>query len=173
MSTPYSTATAEAREAAWLATTNDTLPALLTSAGGPFQVVQAFWPGPKFAARQTGVYVDRRRTIMPRFGGRRIMPGYEFFLKVIWPVKTVNSPIAETEQQNLRNAIDLLLQRIDGLPGDKTHLGRFLSAGEGLEGTAVEGLYPVVDFADPEVTIPQGWLRCTVSYPANDVEQLG
>jgi hypothetical protein len=168
------TATAVAREAAWLRTSGDTLPALLTSAGGPWQVVQGYWPGARFAAKQTGVYVLRHRLIMPRFGGRRIMPGYQFDLRAIWPVKTATSPVAETEQQNFDNAIDQLLQRIDGLPGDKSHGGRFLSAGEGLEGTAVQGLYPVVDFADPAVTIPQdGWLRAVISYPANDPEILG
>jgi hypothetical protein len=168
------TADAVDREAAWLATTSDSLPALLTSAGGPWQVVQAYWPGARFAAKQTGVYVLRARLIMPRFGGRRIMPGYQFGLRLIWPVKTTTSPVAETEQRKLDAATNLLLQRIDGLPGDKSHGGRFLSAGEGLEGTAVQGLYPVVDFADPAVTIPQdGWLRAVISYPANDPEILG
>jgi hypothetical protein len=169
-----STADQVARETAWLRTSGDTLPALLTSAGGPWQVVQAYWPGARFAAKQTGVYVLRHRLIMPRFGGRRIMPGTMFDLRLVWPVKTVNSPVAETEQANLDAACDLLLQRIDGLPGDKSHGGRFLSVGEAFEGTAVQGIYPVVDFADPEVTIPQGgWLRATVSYPANDFEQMG
>jgi hypothetical protein len=168
------TADAEAREAAWLATTTDTLPALLATAGGPFEIVQAFWPGAKFAARRNAVYVQRTRAIMPRFGGRRIMPGYQFLLKIVWPLKATVAGIAETEAQNLANAVELLLQRIDGLPGDKTHNGRFLSAGEGLEGTSLAGLHPVVDFLDPEVTIPQnGWLRAQITYPANDVEILG
>lgn len=168
-----STSDACAREAAWLSAV-DTLPSLLTTSGGPFQVIQAYWPGAHLTARKTGIYVLRRRTIMPRFGGRRIMPGYQFDLRVAWPVKATTAGIAETEQANLDAAVELLLQRVDGLPGDKSHGGRFLSAGEGLEGTAVQGLYPVVDFADPEVTIPQGgWLRCTVSYPANDPEIIG
>src|SRR5947209_486587 len=120
-----STADACAREGAWLQTSGDGLPALLVTAGGPFQVVQAYWPGAKFAAKKTGVYVQRRRLIMPRFGGRRIMPGYEFFLKLVWPVKTAAAGMAEAEAQAFDSAIDLLLQRIDGFPGDKTHGGRF------------------------------------------------
>ena len=39
-----STADAVDREAAWLATSGDGLPALLVTAGGPFGVVQAYWP---------------------------------------------------------------------------------------------------------------------------------
>lgn len=169
-----STADAVQREAAWLATTSDSLPALLASAGGPFGIVQAYWPGAKFAARKTGIYVLRARIIMPRFGGRRIMPGYELQARLIWPVRKATAGMAEAEQQNLDNAIELLLQRVDGLPGDKTHGGRFLSAGEGLEGTATQGLYPVVTPADPAVTIPQhGWLQADCRYPANDPEILG
>lgn len=169
-----STATAVAREAAWLSTSGDTLPALLTTASGPFEIVQAYWPGAKLRANARGVYVQRARTILPRFGGARIMPGYEFLLKVIWPVKSTTAGIAETEAANLDAAMDLLLQRIDGLPLDKTHGGRFLSAGEGLEGTAVQGLYPVVVYQDPEVTIPRDkTLRAQVTYPANDSEIFG
>lgn len=168
-----STADACAREAAWLATTNDSLPILLASAGGPWQNVQAYWPGARTAKMQTGIYVLRRRIVKPRFGGRRIMPGYEFWLKARWPVKTTTSPLAETEQQNFDNAIELLLQRVGGLPGDKTHLGRFLSAGEGLDGTARQGQYPVVEYGDPEVTIPLGLLRAEVFYPADDPEVIG
>ena len=120
-----STADAVAREAAWLTTSNDSLPVLLAPAG-PWQVVQAYWPGAKFAAK-------------------------------------------ETEQQAFDNAIELLRQRVNDLPGDKTHGSRFLSAAETPPGTYLE-----VVFDDPEVTIPQGgWLRATATYPADDVEILG
>jgi hypothetical protein len=163
------TSDAVAREAAWLQTSGDGPPALLVAAGGPFEVVQAYWPGAKFAQRKSGVYVQRRRTLMPRFGGRRIMPGYVFVLKVCWPVKSTAAGFPETEQQNLDSAVDLLLQRIDGLPGDKTHGGRFLSAGE-----APQGQYPEVEYQDAEITLAQGnWLRATVTYPADDQELLG
>lgn len=169
-----STSDAVAREAAWLATSGDTLPALLTTAGGPFEIVQAYWPGAKFAANKHGVYVQRARTILPRFGGARIMPGYEFQLKLWWPVKATTAGIAETEAAAFDAALDLLLQRIDGLPLDKTHGGRFLSAGEGFEGSAVQGLFPVVTYQDPEVTIPRDKaLRAQVAYPANDREIFG
>lgn len=163
-----STADACAREAAWL-TAIDTLPALLTSAGGPFDVVQAYWPGAKFAAKKTGIYVQRRKARVLRFGGRRLMPQYDYVLKLVWPVKTTTAGIAEAEQQNFDNAVELLRQRVNGLPGDKSHGGRFLSAAETPQATYFE-----VEFADPEVTIPQGgWLRATANYPADDFEIIG
>ena len=164
-----STADAEAREVAWLTTSGDSLPALLASAGGPWQVVQAFWPGAKFPANKTGIYVQRRRTRVERFGGRRIMPKYEFFLKLVWPVKSTAAGIAETEAQNFSNAIELLRQRVSDLPGDKSHGSRFLAVAEAPAGTFFD-----VDYADPEVTIPQQKaLRATVTYPADDPEILG
>lgn len=161
-----STADARAREAAWLATTGDSLPVLIAP-GGPWKNVQAGWPGARFAMEQTGIYVLRKRIAMPRFGGQRVMPGYAFWLKLCWPVRTTTSPLAETEQQNFDSAIDLLVTRVNGLPGDKTHGGRFLSAGETVH---PPGGYPDVTFADPEATIPQGWLRADVLYAADDPE---
>jgi len=158
------------READWLATAGDSLPALLAP-DGPWQVVQAYWPGARFAAMKTGIYVQRRKASVPRFGGQRLMPKYSFLLKLVWPAKnvTATSGLAEGAQQDFDNAIALLLQRIDGLPGDKTHGGRFLSVGETPPGT-----YPTVDFADPEQTIPVlSALRATVTYNADDPEILG
>jgi hypothetical protein len=170
-----STADAVQREADWLGITTDSLPALLTSAGGSWDIVQAYWPGARLAAMKTGVYVLRRRTRMPREGGQRILPGYSFLLKLCWPVKnvtgtsSVGTGLAEGEQQAFDDAIDLLLQRVDGLPGDKTHGGRFQSVGETPPGT-----YPEVDYADPEQTIPMlSALRATVTYNADDLEIFG
>lgn len=164
-----STADAVARETAWL-TSVDTLPALLTTASGPFENVQAYWPGARRAKMQTAVYVLCQRKLTPRFGGRRIMPGYSFLLKACWPIRAT-SKIAETEQFALDAAIDLLLQRVDGLPGDKSHGGRFLSVGETVHPPG--GGYPEVAYADPEVTIPQGWLRADITYGADDFEIYG
>jgi hypothetical protein len=161
-----STADAVAREAAWLQVSADSLPALLASAGGPWQVVQAYWPGPKFAAGKSGIYVQRRRFQVERFGGVRLMPHHAFLLKLVWPVKATAAGIAETEAQNFDSAIELLRQRVNGLPFDKTHGGRFRSAAETPPGTFFE-----VDYDDPEVTIPQGkWLRATATYLADDPE---
>lgn len=164
-----STSDAVAREAAWLQTSGDGLPALLVTAGGPWQKVQAYWPGAKFAAKETGIYVQRRRFQVERFGGVRLMPHHSFELKLVWPVRATVAGLAETEQAALDAAVELLRQRVNGLPQDKTHGGRFLSAAETPPGTFFE-----VDYADPEITIPQGgWLRATATYLADDPEILG
>lgn len=162
------TNTAVDREAAWLSAV-DSLPSLLVANGGPWKVVQAYWPGARFAKMQTGIYVLPGKIVTPRFGGQRIMPGYAHRLKLCWPItgKGAMSPLAETEQRNFANAIELLLERVNGLPGDKTHGGRFLSAGETVH---PPGGYPEVTHADPEVTIPQGWLRAEVLYGLDDSE---
>jgi hypothetical protein len=173
VTTPYPqpdpTSTAVAREAAWLATSGDALPALLKSAGGRWDIVQAYWPGNRFAAQKAGIYVTRRDIADQHFNSMRYMPRYLFALRLNWPVKTPVAPIAETEQQSFDTAIGDLLQRIRGLVGDKTHGGRFLSVAE------VPREQPVsVDFSDPEVTIlaAQG-LRAVVAYYADDFEFNG
>lgn len=160
-----STADAVQREAGWLATYGDGLPALLTANGGPWDVVQAYWPRTP-AMEKTGIYVLRPTFDDERVANIRIRTSYQFKLKLVWPVRQVVAGLAEAEQQALDDAVDLLMQRIRGPLGDKTHGGRFLSAGEvpRLPG-------PHVDFDDPEVTITQlKSLRGYVMYPADDFE---
>jgi hypothetical protein len=161
-----STADAADREAAWLATTTDALPALPATSGGPWQVIQAYWPGAALAAQKTGIYVLRTQLEDVRHGSQRIRPAYEFHLKLVWPVRVTREGIAETEQRALDAAVDLLIQRIRGPLGDKTHGGRFLSVGEDLGKPA-----PAVTWDDPEQTIPAGKaLRALVTYHADDFE---
>jgi hypothetical protein len=161
-----STADAVSREAAWLNTTSDSLPYLPSSAGGPWEIVQAYWPGSRLASQKTGIYVLRGRATDPRVANLRIRPQYTFTLKLWWPIRATGPGIAETEQQNLDDAVDDLIQRIRGPVEDKTHGGRFLSVGE------VPGV-PFVDvvFDDPEHTIKQDkTLRASVTYYADDIE---
>lgn len=161
-----STADAVAREAAWLRTSGDGLPALPAAAGGPWKVVQAYWPGSRLATQQPGIYVLRSRLEDNRAANIRIRPAYEFTLKLTWPILTAGAPIAETEQQHFDDAVDLLLQRIRGPVNDKSHGGRFLSAGEAPREQPVS-----VAFADPEQTIAADRaLRATVTYYADDFE---
>lgn len=161
-----STADAVDREAAWLATVTDSLPALPETAGGPWQVIQAYWPGARMAGQKTGIYVLRTQLEDARHGSQRIRPAYEFRLQLVWPVRLATAGNAEAEQRALDAAVDLLLQRIRGPLGDKTHGGRFLSVGEDLGKPA-----PAVAWDDPEQTIPAGKsLRATVTYHADDYE---
>lgn len=160
-----STADAVAREAAWLNVTTDSLPVLLAP-GGPWEVVQAFWPGAKWRTQATGIYVDARAVADNRASNQRLRPQYEFILTLIWPVRTTTVPIAETEQQNLAGATDLLLQRIRGPVGDKTHGGAFLSVAENPRRVDVQK-------EDPAVTLGDKMLRAVVRYSADDIEISG
>ena len=160
------TATAVARESAWLGAV-DALPSLLSVNGGPWGVVQGFWPGNRFAAEKTGLYVDARELDDQRASSQRIRPQYEFTIRAEWPLKGSAAPIAETAQQAFSNALDLLLQRIRGPLGDKTHGGRFLSVAENPRTVRVTK-------EDPAVTIPADQrLRATVTYKGDDWEISG
>lgn len=160
-----STGDAVQREADWLATFGDGLPALLAVNGGPWDIIQAYWRRTP-PSEKTGIYVLRTAFSDERVANIRIRDTYDFSLKLIWPVRAVAEGLAEQEQQNLDDAVDLLIQRIRGPLGDKTHGGRFLSAGEVPRMPGVH-----VQFEDPEITIPQlKSLRATVSYPADDFE---
>lgn len=155
------------REAGWLASYNpsDGLPPLLASMGGPWDVVQAYWPRTP-AMQQAGIYVTRTSVDDERVASIRIRPSYMFRLKLVWPVRVTSAGLAEAEQRNLDAAVALLFQRIRGLPFDKTHGGAFLSAGEVPR---MPG--PHAEFDDPEITIDQlKALRATVTYPADDFE---
>jgi hypothetical protein len=166
---PAGTSTAVAREAAWLQVSTDSLPALQVADGGPFDVVQAYWPGNRLGTQQAGIYVTRKSIADQHPVSQRFRPQYLLELKLVWPVKQAVSPLAETEQQNFDNAIELLLARIRGPVGDKTHGGRFLSVAEVPEQAPV-----AVDFDDPETTIKAAKeLRAIVQYHADDFEFNG
>jgi hypothetical protein len=161
-----STADAVAREAAWLQVATDSLP-VLPAPDGPFDAVQGYWPGAKLRTKATGLYVEARTADDSRASNMRIRPQYQFTLRLIWPVRTTTPPIAETEQQNLDNAIDLVLQRIRGPIGDKTHGGAFLSVAENPRTVTVSR-------GDPAVTIPEdGTLTAVITYRADDYEVSG
>jgi hypothetical protein len=159
------TADAVAREAAWLQSSGDGLPALLTADGGPWDIVQAYWRRTP-PSEKTAIYVLRASLSDERTANIRIRTGYDFTLKLHWPVRQAAEGLAEKEQQAMDDAVDLLIQRIRGPLGDKTHGGRFLSAGEVPRMPGVH-----VAFDDPELTIASGKaLRALVSYPADDFE---
>lgn len=158
-----STADAVARETAFLATSGDGLPALLTSAGGPWQIVQAYWTRTP-ATNKTGIYVLRDLLDDQRASNQRIRPRYNMRLRLIWPVTVTTTQLLETAQSDFDAAIDLLVQRIRGPLGDKTHGSRFLSAGE------VPRLV-TVRWEDPEITMGQHkQLRASCQYFIDDLD---
>jgi hypothetical protein len=162
-----SSATAVTREAEWLAAYNpvDGLPGLLKTQGGPFDVVQAYWPRTP-AARRNCLYVMRRNIQSGRTANVRTMNRYQFVLRIIWPM-TAPTGAAEVSQQGLDDAVELVLKRVSGLFMDKTHGERFLSVAENPPQSDA-------DFSDPEATIAaKADLRVDISYWADDFETSG
>jgi hypothetical protein len=163
-----SLADAVTRETAWLTTTGDGLPALLTANGGPWDVIQAYQPRTP-QTRKTQLYVVRRRFPTRRFAQQRRIATHYFQLRARWPIgaSTTGTGIAEAEQQALDNALMLLVERIEGFPLDKSHGGRFLSVAEAPNGAEID-----VQLGDPEQEIPTGFLTATVAYTADDQDYI-
>jgi hypothetical protein len=100
-----------------------------------------------------------------RFANQRRMATYQMHLSLVWPLSSgVGS--AEDDQQAFDDAAELVLVRIGGFRGDKTHGGRFLSVAE--DGSGV-----LVSFEDPIRTIPDGEFRAEVTYSADDQDFTG
>lgn len=163
------------REATWLAlpgTATDGLPSLLVVDGGPWDVVQAYQPRTP-AMRKAQVFVLRTDTRVERFGHIRSIFGYEFMLRVLWPLSN-QAGNAEADQRAFDVAMHMLCLRIRGVgpnqPGgaDKTHGGAFLQAAEGSDITrTLPGIH--VHYEDPEQTMANGIdFRATVTYSADD-----
>uniref|UniRef100_UPI000B21833D hypothetical protein n=1 Tax=Peterkaempfera griseoplana TaxID=66896 RepID=UPI000B21833D len=155
-------ADAVAREAAWLSASGDGLPALLASAGGPWDVVQAYMPRTP-AQRQTQLWVLKKSTTTRRFSNHRRVASHTFVVSLWWPIgSTAQSgsiSLAETEQAAFDAALALVVTRVEGLPGDKSHGGRFLSVAEAPEESA--GIR--VEMGDPAQGIPAGALTAQIT----------
>lgn len=152
------------REAAWLGTSGDGLPALKTADGGPFQILQARWPRTPSTAK-TGLYVLRSPSMsyhVDRYAAPRSLLTTQFLLRLMWPLSS-GTGSAEGEQLNFEQAVDLVLARIMGPLIDKTHGGRFLSAGEGRSGITV-------NYLDPEEAVRARTFGATITYSADDPE---
>lgn len=163
-----SLADAVSRETAWLTTTGDGLPALLTANGGPWDVIQAYLPRTP-QQRKTQLYVLRRRFPTRRIAQQRRRATHYFHLVAHWPIgaTTAGTGIAEDEQQALDNALALLVQRIEGFEFDKTHGGRFQAVAEGEDLAVID-----VQLGDPAQDIPNGVLTAQVTYTADDTEYI-
>lgn len=159
------TGTAVAREAAWLTASGDGLPALLATAGGPFDVVQGYQPRTPPESDRC-LFLTRSYINQHRFGDIRKMSTFRFRLWVWWPVLDVTGNL-ENEQRALDAAVELVLQRIGGPLLDKTHGGRFLSAAE--DPAEVE-----VQFHDASQTVPvSNALVAEVTYSVDDFDFNG
>ena len=146
------------REAAWLSA-SDSLPLLVGQPSAPFQIVQARWPR-MTATKKRGLYVLRHGSKVERISSQRSMLTHRLRLELMWPLSSgVGS--AEKDQQAFEQAVDLVLQRIEGPLGDKTHGGRFLSVGEHPE-------FIDVEMGDPVQDVQTGLFTCRISYSADD-----
>lgn len=163
------------REARWLSlpgTAQDALPSLLKVNDGPWDVVQAYTNRTP-AQRKSWIFVNRTDIHVERFGHVRTIFGYEFMLRLLWPLSS-HAGNAENDQRAFDTAIHYLLMRIRGVgpnrPGgsDKTHNGAFLQVAEGSEVTrTTSGIH--VRHEDPEQTMAAGvHFRATVTYSADD-----
>lgn len=164
-----STADAVDRETAWLQTTGDGLPSLLKTAGGPWDVIQAYLPRTP-QTKKAQIYVLRRRFTTERRAQQRRMPTYNFHLTCLWPIggTTIGTGIAEQEQRAFDAALDLLIQRLEDQTGDKSHGGRFLAVVESENGGRID-----VEYTDPAQTIGSGaFLEAAVTYLADDTEYV-
>lgn len=163
-----STADALAREVAWLSTSGDGLPALLAAAGGPWNVVQAYWTRTP-PTRQTALYLVRTTLRDYRFSAERRIDSYAFRAKLWWPIGATASgtDLWEAEQAALDAAVDVVLTRIRGFLFDHTHAtaaGSFLSVAEAPEPGAI-----TVSFTDPEASASAvNALRADITYSADD-----
>jgi hypothetical protein len=167
---PADIATAVDRETAWLTAYNpaDGLPALLTANGGPWDAIQAYTPRTA-GQSQSYIHVLRRGFSTTRWGQQRRMPTYPFHLVCHWPIgaTSTGTNLAEDEQRAFDLALALVVQRIEGFVGEKSHGGRFLSAGESPNGTKID-----VTPTDPAQTIPSGYLEAVVTYLIDDNEYV-
>ncbi|RLU81129.1 hypothetical protein CTZ27_33360 [Streptomyces griseocarneus] len=152
------------REVSWLTSSGDGLPALLVSAGGPWGNVQAYQPRTP-GKRGTNLFVLRRQIHDRRFANIRRIPTYEFALKAVWPLSS-GQGVAEADQRAFDSAVDKILARIDGFPGDKSHGGRFRAVAEDPQ-------YVTVRFTDPEQTLGIGEFHAEITYFADDFEVTG
>jgi hypothetical protein len=163
------------REAAWLSlpgTAQDGLPSLLVIDGGPWDVIQAYQPRTP-AMRKSQVFVMRSEMVLERFGHVRSVFGYDFVLKLRWPLSS-GAGNAESDQRAFDVAVNALVLRIRGVgpnqPGgaNKTHNGAFMQVAEGSEVTRMmPGVR--VHFVDPEQTITANAdFQATVMYAADD-----
>lgn len=157
------TADAVDRETDFLTTSGDGLPPLLVSAGGRWDLVQAYVPRTP-AQRKNQIWVTRGEIVMARTANQRTMPTYAFELRLLWNLSS-GAGSAESEQRAFDLAINDVVMRVLGQPPpsmDKTHT-KFLSVAENPK-------FMQVRFVPVEPPIQGAFFAATVAYSADDYE---
>ncbi|WP_372672578.1 hypothetical protein [Amycolatopsis kentuckyensis] len=152
------------REAEWLTSSGDGLPALLQADGGPFRIVQGRMPRTP-STRVAGLYLVPGNYTDARWANQRKLGTYSFRAAIYWPLgtTTVGANIAEVEQDALDEAIELLIDRVRDELGDHTHGGRFLAVAEAPAHAEIG-----VHYMPVENTAVDGLLRADVLWQAQD-----
>jgi hypothetical protein len=164
------TADACDRESAFLNLTTDGLPVLLASAGGKWDLIQAYVPRTP-AARKNQIWVTRSDFILERTANQRSMPTYAIELRLLW---TLSSGIGsgEADQRAFDVAINDVVMRVRGTPPgfaggigmDKTHGGAFLSAAENPSRV-------IVHYTPADMTVVNGaFFEARITYAVDDFD---
>lgn len=163
-----SIADAVTRETQWLASSAEPgLPALLQADGGPFGLIQAY-DARTPQTRVSAIHVLRPRVTQIRFAQQRKINRHDFRLKLLWPIGSTSTRegMWETEQAAFDAAVQLVVDRIAGFVGEKTHGGRFMSVAEAPDSTVIQ-----VTFGDP-AQARGGVLEAQITYSADDVDHV-
>lgn len=156
---------AVAREVAWLTADLSafSIGPLLDDQGGPFAVIKGFGRSAKARVQGRTLFVSRERVTEVRFDIQHKQHVHQLRLKIGWPIRSTTQ---ETDLAALDNALELLLTRVRGPFGDKTHGGRFLQVAEGDEGTS-----PLiqVEYDEPELVDDNTRSEVIVRYLAADL----
>lgn len=153
-------ADAVTKEAAWLNVTNDSLP-VLTAAG--WDRVDAYPVSYGRAMKRLEVWRERYEETRES-NGRRLVT-HHLVVEVHWP-NTRSADVSQNQWTAVDTAVNVVLTRIRGLAGDKTHGGRFLAVGEEAQGsTAI-----TVEWDDPYITEgpAQSNIRGRIRYTADE-----
>lgn len=146
------------READWLAAdlSASAIPPLLAGVGdgsGPFGVVAPY--GRRLAQRRHQLFVCRdpytERPMDARGQWRQADHGIA--LMVLWSRQAAGGE-SNFDQAELDQAVERIVDRVRGLPGDHTHGGRFFSVAEDVAGIRVE--YPDPRTLDQPADAPLG-----------------
>jgi hypothetical protein len=164
------TADACDRESAFLNLTTDGLPILPASAGGRWDLIQAYVPRTP-AMRKNQIWVTRSDFVIDRFAEQRSMATYAIELRLLWALSS-GQGAAESDQRAFDAAIHDVVMRILGTPPgflggigmDKTHNGSFLSAAENPRHLQVR-------YVPADETIANGaFFEARVTYSVDDYD---
>lgn len=153
------------REVDWLSSTTDTLPVLLKTAStdldAPFDFIQAYWPSN--TTNNRGMYVMRSGIAPWEIDQGHLLPRHTMRLVIWWSIYGD----LQQAQRDLDVAVEAVICRVVGFPHEKTHGGRFLSAGVADRPGA-----QVLSVTYSPAERAEGQLRADITYTIDDLEVI-